>query len=54
MPLTVQTLALLPGQRDDEQEMQVLVTRIPQSELVTLTKRIAGFPGVRRVTLGER
>jgi putative Mg2+ transporter-C (MgtC) family protein len=54
MPLTVQTLALLPGQHEDEQEMQVLVTRIPQSELVTLTKRIAGFPGVRRVTLGER
>jgi putative Mg2+ transporter-C (MgtC) family protein len=54
MPLTIQTLSLLPGQKEDEQEMQVLLTRIPQSELVNVTKRVAEFPGVRRVTLGER
>jgi putative Mg2+ transporter-C (MgtC) family protein len=54
MPLTVQTLTLLPGQRDDEQEMQVLLTRVPQSELVAVTQRIAEFPGVRKVVLGER
>lgn len=54
MPLTVQTLTLLPGQRADEQEMQVLLTRIPQSELVAVTRRIAGIDGVRKVTLGER
>jgi putative Mg2+ transporter-C (MgtC) family protein len=54
MPLTVQTLTLLPGQRDDEQEMQVFLTRIPQSELVNVTQRIAGLTGVRQVTLGER
>jgi putative Mg2+ transporter-C (MgtC) family protein len=54
MPLTIQALSLLPGQQEDEQEMQVLLTRVPQSELVNVTKRVAGFPGVRRVTLGER
>ena len=54
MPLTVQTLTLLPGHREDEQEMQVLLTRIPQSELVSVTQRIAAFPGVRKVMLGER
>ncbi|MEO6928117.1 MAG: MgtC/SapB family protein [Casimicrobiaceae bacterium] len=54
MPLTVQTLTLLPGQRADEQEMQVLLTRIPQSELIAVTRRIAEIAGVRKVTLGER
>jgi len=54
MPLTVQTLTLLPGQHDDEQEMQVLLTRIPQSELVAVTQRVAAIPGVRKVMLGER
>ncbi len=54
MPLNVQTLTLLPGQREDEQEMQVLLTRVPQSELVGVTQRVAAIPGVRKVTLGER
>jgi putative Mg2+ transporter-C (MgtC) family protein len=54
MPLTVQTLSLMPGQREDEQEMQVLLTRVQQSELVAVTQRIAGIPGVRKVMLGER
>ncbi|HEY5366446.1 MAG TPA: MgtC/SapB family protein [Casimicrobiaceae bacterium] len=54
MPLTVQSLTLLPGQHDDEQETQVLLTRIPQSELVAVTQRVAAIPGVRKVMLGER
>ena len=54
MPLTLQILTLLPGQHDDEQEMQVLLTRIPQSELIAVTQRVAGIPGVRKVMLGER
>ncbi len=46
--------ALMPGQREDEQEMQVLLTRVQQSELVAVMQRIAGIPGVRKVVLGER
>ena len=54
MPLTVQTLTLMPGQHEDEQEMQVLLTRVQQSELIAVTQRIAEIPGVRKVVLGER
>jgi hypothetical protein len=54
MPLTIKSLTLSPGQHADEQDMQVLLTRIPQSELIAVTRRLAEFPGVRKVVLGER
>ncbi len=54
MPLTVQSLTLLPGRTEDEQEIQVLLTRVPGSELVSVTKRVAAIQGVRSVMIGER
>jgi putative Mg2+ transporter-C (MgtC) family protein len=54
MPLTVRSLAITAGGADNEEELQLALTRVRPSELIGIVKKLSAVEGVHQATLGER